>query len=76
MEAADGWSEGRWPCPKDCLIFPSAAMQIACAISSPVAGIVLMIRFVMGRPGVFGMVAVLLKQTRKELIDAFWTKLK
>ena len=53
MEDADGWPEGGWPCPKDCLIFPSAATQIACAISSPVAGIVLTIRFVTGRPGFF-----------------------
>ena len=41
------------PDPKDCLTFPSAAKQIASAISSPVAGIVLTIRFVTGRPGFF-----------------------
>ena len=55
LEATDGRTEGGWPCPKDCLIFPSAARQIASAISSPVAGIVLTIRFVTGRPGFFGM---------------------
>ena len=50
----------RWPAcgraaPTDCLTFPSAATQIAAAISSPLAGIVPMIRFVTGRPGGFVM---------------------
>ena len=57
VEAPDGRIEGRWPCPKDCLIFPSAATQIAAAISSPVAGIVFTIRFVTGRPGFFVIVS-------------------
>ena len=51
LEAPDGRTEGGWTGSKDCLIFPPASTQIAAAISSPVAGTVFTIRFVIGRPG-------------------------
>lgn len=55
MEATDGRTEGRWPGPEDCLIFPFAARQIAAATSSGVAWIGSISR-VTGRPGFFGMI--------------------
>ena len=54
MEAADGRTAGRGPCPKDCLIV--ASLQIAAATSSGVAGIGSISR-VMGRPGFFVIVS-------------------